>query len=52
MNDSSTIVGMHPADFTLFKVAVFDVQTGKMVVMKDVLGNGVEFIAQRGPIKL
>lgn len=49
-NDRETVIGMHPADFTLFKIGVFDVQSGKLVVMgPDVLGNGVEFVGQ-GPV--
>jgi len=50
VNDSGTIIGMHPADFTLFKIGVFDIQSGNFVVLRDVLGNGVEFIVQAGPV--
>ncbi len=50
VNDSGTIIGMHPADYTLFKVGVFDVQSGKLVASRDVLGNGVEFIIGVPPV--
>lgn len=48
-NDRETIVGMHPGDFTLFKIGVFGVQDGKLVADHQVLGNGVEFVGQ-GPV--
>ncbi len=50
VNDGDTIIGMHPSDFTLFKIGVFDVQSGKLVAMRDVLGSGVEFVTHTGPV--
>ncbi len=50
VNDPGVIIGMHPADFTLFKIGVFDIQSGIIVPLRDVLGNGVEFIVQAGPV--
>lgn len=48
-NDVETIIGMHPADYTLFKLGVFDPKDGKLVAMgPDVLGNGVEFVRIEG----
>ena len=43
-NDRETIVGMHPGDFTLFKIGVFDVQDGKLVADFNMLGSGAEFV--------
>ncbi len=43
-NDRETIIGMHPADYSLFKIGVFDVQSGKLVEDHACLGSGVEFV--------
>ncbi len=49
-NDRETIIGMHPADFTLFKIGVFDVQKGNLVADYQVLGNGVAFLDAVGAL--
>jgi len=48
-NDREIIIGLHPADFTLYKVGVFSTDSGKFVADFSMLGNGAEFVGQ-GPV--
>ncbi len=46
VNDVEHAIGRHPADYTLFRLGVFDDNSGKIVPQTPLsLGNGVEFIA-------
>ena len=44
INSEEHQFGKHPADYTLFKIADFDDETGEPTTNKSSIGNGVEFI--------
>jgi hypothetical protein len=46
VNDEGHQFGKHPADYTLFKIADYDDETGVPTPNKSSIGNGVEFINQ------
>lgn len=44
VNDHATLCGMHPDDFTLYKIGSYDDSSGAIVPCKHIsLGNGVAF---------
>lgn len=44
INSEDHQFGKHPSDYTLFKIADFDDETGEPTPDKSSIGNGVEFI--------
>lgn len=46
VNDPGHPFGMHPADYTLFRLGTLDTSTGVITAEKNSLGNGVEFRIQ------
>ena len=45
VQDGRTLIGMHPADFDLYKVGVFDVESGIVKSLSlDHLANGADLL--------
>ncbi len=51
VNDDKTAFEKHPADYTLFVIATFDVDTGEVLPGKSALGNGAEFRQAQIPVQ-